>query len=385
MNDFTLILSNLFRKKLRAVLLICSILSAFLIFGLLGSFYKAWNAGVDMAAADRMIVVNKINFTVSMPIAYLNKIRNVEGVKKAAQASWYGGYYQDPRNFVQTFAVDPESYMSLYPELIMPDEQRQAFYTKRNCLAVGTDTAQQYGWNVGDNIPLKSNIWIKNDGTDAWDFNICAIFDGKEASVAANYAIFNYKYFNEELSFGKDMVGWVIISTGNSDQNDAVADRIDALFANSPAETETSSEAAFSKAFLAQFGNISLILTLVIGAAFVTILVIVGTTMVMAIAERTKEIAVMKTLGFTAPRIFRMILGESLLLSLFGGLIGLGLAYLAVQGIAAALASFVPGMAMSGQLAALAIGLMIVLGLVTGFLPALKAMNVKIVDALGKN
>jgi putative ABC transport system permease protein len=385
MNDITLNMSNLFRKKLRAILLICSILSAFLIFGLLGSFYKAWNAGADMAAADRMIVVNKINFTVSMPYAYLNKIRNVQGVKAAAPASWFGGYYQEPRNFVQSFAVEPESYLALYPELIMPDEQRQAFLNTRNCLAVGADTAKQYNWKVGGNIPLKSNIWSKRDGSDAWDFNICAVFDGKDPSVAANYAFFNYKYFNEDLAFGKDMVGWVIISTGHPDQNDAVAERVDALFANSAAETQTASEAAFSKAFLAQFGNISLILTLVIGAAFVTILVIVGTTMVMAIAERTKEIAVMKTLGFTAPRIFRMILAESLLLAFIGGLIGLGLAYLAVRTIAGLLASFVPGMAMSGQLAASAVGLMVLLGLITGFLPALTAMKIKIVDALGKN
>ncbi|VAV96594.1 ABC-type antimicrobial peptide transport system, permease component [hydrothermal vent metagenome] len=385
MNDFSLIFGNLFRKKLRTILLIISILTAFLIFGVLGAFYKAWNAGTDMAAADRLITVNKINFTVSMPIAYLNKVRSIKGVKRATSASWFGGYYREPRNFVQSFAVDAQSYLEVYPELVFPDGQKQAFLNTRNCLAVGVDTALQYGWEVGQNIPLKSSIWQQGDGSDAWDFTICAIFDGDKEAIGANYAIFHYAYFNESLAFAKDMIGWMVLNSENASQNDAVSERVDALFANSMYETETSSESAFNKAFLAQLGNISLILTMVIGAAFVTILVIVGTTMVMAVTERTREIAVMKTLGFQTGRIFRMVLSEAMLLSFLGGLLGLGLSFVLVKVLAGLMASFMPGMALSGQIAGFAIGLMVLLGLATGVLPAIKAMHVKMIDALGKN
>lgn len=385
MNNASLVMNNLFRKKLRTVLLILSIMTAFLIFGVLGAFFKAWNAGTDIAAADRLITVNKINFTVSLPIAYLNKVRTTEGVINAAGASWFGGYFREPRNFVQTFAVDPQTYLNAYPELVFPEGQKQAFLDTRDCLAVGMDTATQYGWSVGQRIPLKSNIWQKSDGAEAWEFTICAIFDGDQAAVPANYAFFHYEYFNESLSFGKDMVGWMVVSTGDSVNNDAVAKRIDAMFANSRAETETSSEAAFNKAFLAQIGNISLILTLVIGAAFMTILVIVGTTMVMAVTERTKEIAVMKTIGFKTTRIFSLVLAEAILLSLVGGLIGLGLAFLLVQVISGLMAAMIPGMALSSQIIGISVALMVGLGLATGVLPALKAMNVKIVDALGKS
>jgi putative ABC transport system permease protein len=384
MNEATLIRKGLFRKKMRAILLLVSILIAFLIFGALGAFYSVFTAGVDVAAANRLITVNRINFTVSMPYAYWGRIQQVEGVENVSQANWFGGYYQEPRNFIQTFAVDPETYLAAYPELVLPDDQRAAFISDRTCLLVGADIAVQYGWSVGDRIPLLSNIWQKSDGSSSWDFNICGLFDGEEAAVPANYAIFHYDYYNEDLAFNRDQIGWFIINTAGPEVNDRVSRDIDALFANSAAETETSTEAAFNRAFLEQLGNIALVLVLVIGAAFATILMIVGTTMVMAINERTREIAVMKTLGFSEARIFRMILSESVLLSLIGGLSGLGLATLLITGSADALSGFLPGLAMPLNIVLIAIGLMIALGVVTGIIPALNATRIRIVDALGK-
>jgi len=385
MNDATLIRKGLFRKKLRAILLTVSIMIAFLIFGALGAFYTVFTAGVDVAAANRLITVNRINFTVSMPFAYWGRVQQVEGVENVSHASWFGGYYQEPRNFVQSFAVDPESYLAAYPELVMPDEQRTAFLNTRTCLAVGADLATQFGWSLGDRIPLLSNIWQKTDGSSSWEFDICAIFDGDEATVPANYAMFHYEYYNEALAFNTDQLGWMIVNTTDPSINERVGRDIDALFANSSAETETSTEAAFNQAFLEQFGNIALVLVLVIGAAFATILMIVGTTMVMAINERTKEIAVMKTLGFNEGRIFRMVLSESILLSLIGGLIGLGLATLMVTGAAAALAGFLPGLAMPMSVVLTALALMIGLGVITGIIPAINATRIRIVEALGKN
>ena len=384
MNDFTLIRKNLFRKKLRAILLTLSILIAFLIFGVLGAFYKVWNSGGALAADERLVTVNKINFTVSMPYAYWSRVQALEGVRNAGHASWFGGYYQDPTQFVQTFAISPESYLDAYPELLFPPGQREAFINTRDCLAVGEDLANQYGWELGQTIPLLSNIWQKTDGTASWEFEICAIFDGETDDYPANYAVFQYDYYNEALAFNQDQIGWLVINTTDPALNDQVSREIDAMFANSPNETETTTEAAFNEAFANQFGNISLILLFVVGSAFTTILIIVGFTMVTAINERTKEIAVMKTLGFPAPRIFRMVLAESVMLSLVGGLLGLGLAWLMIAGVAEAAAAFLPGLSMPAMVFWVGLGLSVLLGLVTGVIPALNAQRVKIVTAFGK-
>jgi putative ABC transport system permease protein len=384
MNDATLIRKNLFRKKSRAILLTFSIMIAFLIFGALGAFYKVWTSGASGAADDRLVTTNRINFTVSMPFAYWARTQAVEGVRNVTHASWFGGYYQDQTNLVQTFAIDPETYLAAYPELVIPAEQRDAFINTRDCLLVGTDLTEQHGWSLGDRIPLLSNIWRKTDGTSSWEFTICAIFDGESETFPANYTMFHYDYYNEALAFNQNAIGWMVVNTADPVLNDEVSSSIDALFANSPAETKTSTEAAFNEAFIEQLGNIALILIGVVGAAFATILMIVGTTMVMSVQERTKEIAVMKTLGFQAPRIFRMILSESVLLSLIGGLLGMGLATLVILAVAPALASFLPGLSMPPDLFAVSVGMMLVLGLVTGFIPAWNAQHVRIVDALGK-
>lgn len=384
MNEATLVRKGLFRKVLRAILMMVSISIAFLIFGVLGALNAALNAGVDVAAANRLVTVNKINFTVSMPYAYYGRVRQVAGVSNVSHANWFGGYFQQPTNQIQTFAVEPETWLIAYPELVMPEEQRAAFLDTRTCLLVGQAVATQQGWSLGDRIPLNSNIWQQSDGSSTWEFDICGIFTGSDAAVPANYVIFHYDYFNESLAFANDTIGWMIVNTEDPSLNDQVARDIDEMFANSPAETETTTEAAFNQAFLEQLGNIGLILTLVIGAAFLTILMIVGTTMILAINERTKEIAVLKTLGFKSGSIFRMILTESLLLSLTGGLIGLGLATIVVWLAGQALAAFFPGLGMTWGIAGQAVGLMILFALLTGIFPAYNAMRIRIVSAFGK-
>ncbi|MCH8489832.1 MAG: FtsX-like permease family protein, partial [Oceanicaulis sp.] len=380
----TLIRKNLFRKRLRAILLIVSILVAFLIFGMLGAMQNAFSMGTTAAAQERLVTVNRINFTVAMPYAYWDRINQVEGVRVVAPASWFGGYYQEPQNFVQSFAVDPQSYIDAYPELVFAEAEREAFIQTRTCAAIGQALVTQYGWAVGDRIPLMSNIWQQQGGGQAWEMDICAIFDDADGTYPTNYLMFHYEYFNESLAFGRDSFHWMTVVTDDASRNDEISQAIDALFANSPAETSTTTEAAFNEAFMEQFGNIGLILTWVIAAAFATILMIVGTTMVMAVNERTREIAVLKTLGFTEPRIFRMILWEALLLSFAGGLIGLGLAALASSAASAAMSGFLPPFGLSLVNVATAIAFMAALGFITGLLPAWNAMRVRISDALGK-
>jgi putative ABC transport system permease protein len=383
-NEATLVRKGLFRKTLRAILMMVSIAIAFFIFGVLGALYNAFTAGPDIAAANRLITVNKINFTVSMPYAYYGRVQQVEGVENVAHANWFGGYFQEPSNFVQTFAVEPETYLEAYPELELPADQRAAFIDGRTCMLAGQAVAQQFGWSVGDRIPMNSNIFQNTSGSSVWEMDVCGIFSAEDSSTPTNYVLFHYEYFNESLAFGQNSIGWLVVNTTDPAVNDRVIRDIDALFANSPAETETTTEAAFNQAFLEQFGNITLILIWVIGAAFATILMIVGTTMILAINERTKEIAVLKTLGFNSPRVFRMILTESFLLSFIGGGIGLGLAALLIWSVSQALSSFLPGLGLSGETLLQGIGLMILFALATGLFPAYNAMRLKIVDAFSK-
>ncbi|MBL4537079.1 MAG: ABC transporter permease [Oceanicaulis sp.] len=384
MNDLTLIRKSLFRKKTRAILLILSIMTAFLIFGALASIDRVLNSSEELSRADRLVTVNKINFTQTMPFAYWGRVEGVDGVQAVTHASWFGGYFQDVRNFVQSFVVDMDSYLVVYPELELPADQRAALAERRDCVAVGADLAEQYEWSVGDRFPLSSNIWRQQDGSSAWDVEVCAILTTEDEDLPTNYLLMQYDYYNEALAFNRDQIGWMIMLTGDPAINDEVSQRIDDMFANSPAETETTTEAAFSQAFVEQLGNIGLILSLVVSAAFATILMIVGTTMVMAINERTKEVGVMKTLGFSSSRIFTHVLSESVLLSLVGGLLGLGAAVLLLSGIAQVAGGQLPGLGVGRDTWIQAFGLMIAFGLVTGFVPALNAMRLKIVDALGK-
>ena len=386
MNDFDLVRKNLFRRKLRAALMIVSILIAFMIFGVLAGFYRAFTAGEDRAAADRLITVNKINFTQPMPIAYFNRVRAVDGVRQVTHANWFGGYYQDPKNFLMTLAIEPATYFDVYrSELDIPPEQLQAFITDRSSAVIGESMARKWGWKVGDRVPVASNIFTqRSNGSHTWDFTIAGIVKGKAEQVSTDFLLFQYAYFDETRSFGKDTIGWLILQTNSPENNDRVAKTIDAMFANSIAETSTDTEKAFGKAFAAQFGNIALIVFLVVGAAFVTILMIVGNTMALSIRERTREIGVLKTLGFSGPRILRMVLGESVLLALRGGLPGLAIAALITIALRASLANIAPAFAVSPVIALEGIALMIALGLFTGVIPALNAMRLKIATALGR-
>ncbi len=385
MNELTLVRRNLFRRKLRAILMIVSILIAFMIFGVLAGFYRAFTSGEDRAAADRLITVNKINFTQPMPVSYYTRVRAVDGVRQVTHANWFGGYYQDPKNFMMVLAVEPATYFDVYrDEFDLTPEALKTFVRDRASAVVGEKLAHKWGWKVGDHVPINSNIFSQHNGGQTWDFTIAGIVKGKSERVDTNFMLFQYAYFDETRSFGKDTIGWLILQTTTPQNNDRVAKAIDTMFANSTAETSTDTEKAFGKAFAAQLGNIALIVALVVGAAFVTILMIVGNTMALTVRERTREIGVLKTLGFSGPRILRMILGEAVLLALMGGIPGLILAALITSWLSNALTNVVPGFAVSPDIALEGLALMVGLGLVTGIIPAHNAMRLKIATALGR-
>lgn len=386
MSDLRLMLAGLGRKPLRTALLIFAIFIAFLIFGVLAAFQSSLENATGPSSSNRLVVSNRINFTQPLPIAYVNRIKSIEGVADVSYSTWFGGYYQEPRNFLLTFAIEPESYTRIYSEFVMPEEQRLAFISNRDSLLVGRSVAEQYGWKVGQQIPLSSNIWRRPDRGSVWPVVIRAIFDGRDPAVATGSVFLHHEYLDEARSFGKDTVGIIQIVTSGVSLNDEVASRVDSMFANSRAETETLSEQAFNAAFIDQQGNIGLIILGVTGAAFVTILLIVGNAMAGAIRERTGEIAVMKTLGFTAARIGRIVIGETLLLAFAGGLAGLALSGVLASSLGSvpALSQFFGGMRLTLQIALSALGFMTALGLITGAIPAFNAMRVSIVTAFRK-
>lgn len=387
MGDFYLIRKNLFRKKTRAVLMMVAIFVAFLLYGVLGSFERAFNGGETAASPTRLVVNNKINFTQPVPLAYLERVRGVEGVRVASHWNWFGGYFQEPKNFIVSFAVEPATYLDVVgSDFAFDPAEKQAFLADKGSIAIGESIAQKYGWKIGDRIPLTSNIFSnRSTGTRTWDFTVAAIFRPARELITTDQVFFHYDYFNETRSFGRNQIGSIVLETTDAKLNEMVAQTIDAMFANSSAETSTVTEAAFSKSFADQFGNIALIVTLVVGASFVTILMIVGNTMVMAIRERTREIGVLKTLGFPSARIFRMVLGESLLLAYAGGLLGLAAAFGFCKVLAPFTASFVPGLTLYPTVALTGVLLMTLLGLVTGVIPAMNALRLNIVSALGRD
>ena len=386
MTDFDLVRKNLFRKPLRTILLTISIFMAFLIFGLLVSL----NVGLERAtesgsASDRLIVSNKINFTEPLPIAYVNRIAAIKGVTGVTHSSWFGAYYKDPRTsrFVG-FAVDPETYLTLYAnDVRMPQAQRQAFIAERTGVIVGKAVADQFGWKVGQTVPISSNIYAQPNGRRSWDMKISGIFTGAKPTDSTSALYFHYDYLNESATFGRDQIGNVAVRTASPDLNDAVAKAIDASFANSPYETSTVDEKTFARAFLKQAGDLNFIVSMVVAAAFAAILMIVSTTLVSAMRERTKEIGVMKTLGFSSPRVLRMVLGEALMLSTIGAVLGLGTSAVMLGGLSKSPVganfgdlNMSPVVAISGLLLA------VTLGLVTGAVPAISALRMSIVDAL---
>lgn len=380
-----LIARNLTRKRLRLILTLVAITIAFLLFAMLQAVNAVFNAGVDLAAADRLVVTNKINFTQPLPLAYYNRIQGVDGVEAATHQSWFGGYYQDPRNFMVVFAVDLRSFLDVYSEYEVVEGSPEKLLRNRRGLLVGKDVADRFGFSVGDQIPLSSNIFNNKDGTNTWQFVVEGIFKPEDPTEPSGTTLFHYEYFNEARTNGRDFIGNVILLTGDSDRNQAVVDRIDNLFANSPYETETSTEAAFSQAFIDQLGNIGLIITSVVAAAFFTILLIVGNTMALAVRERTGELAVMKTLGFESGGLFAMVLAESLLLAVIGGILGV----LGAEGIIAVVANapvpqFLKNMTVDRTIWLQAFGLMAGLGFLTGIIPAWQALRVNIATAFSR-
>ncbi len=376
------LLSNLGRKKMRTTLTLLSIMIAFLLFGLLRSLAAAFDQGAEIAGEDRLVSINKISLIQPLPESYLPKVQALAGVDKATSANWFGGYYQEPKNQFPQFPIIAEDYFEIYKEMIsLPDEQMQAWKKNRIGVVIGKALVDRFKWNIGDRVSLKG-MFPREGGSTTWEFEISGIYEAKSKSADTSAMLMHYAYFDEARQYGKGDLGWLIVRVSDPKQSAQVAAAIDALFANSPAETKTSSEKEFAKSFAKQFGDIGLITTLILGAVFFTMLLVAGNTMAQSFRERIPELAILKTLGFSDLAVMLMVLSEAILISFIGGLAGLMLAKFFITGAAESMAATLPGLTLSNTMLLFGVGLMFLFGLLTGIIPALQGLQLNIVAAL---
>lgn len=387
MKFFHLIWSNLRRKKLRTSLTLLSLVVAFMLFGLLAAIQEALVGGVALAGADRLIVREKVSIINLLPASYEGRMERIPGVDFATHQTWFGGIYQDPKNFFMQNPVEPEKFLKMHPEFILPPDEEKAWLATRTGAIVGRRTAERFGWKIGDKIPIRSAIWALPDGNYTWTFDIVGIFDGKDKGTDTTPLFFRYDYFDEardqgNQNWGKGKVGWYTIRIKDPSQAAEVAKRVDDEFANSPAETRTEPEGAFIQAWASQIGHIVVIVAAILGAVFFTILLVAGNTMAQAVRERTGEFGVLKAIGFTNAQVVMLVLAESCVLAVIGGVVGLGLASVITPAMAQKLAGLLPLFFLPTRALFIGLGLSIVLGLVTGIVPALQAMRLRVAEAL---
>jgi putative ABC transport system permease protein len=381
MKFFAVIASNLKRKKLRTLLTLLSIAVAFFLFGLLCALKAALVGGVSMAGADRLITRHKVSIIQAIPVSYRTRITAIPGITAILSQSWFGGIYQDPKNFFPSVAVDHEALLDLFPEYVLPADQKEAWMKTRTGAIVGRATANRIGWKVGDRIPLKSPIWRREGGNDAREFDLVGIYDGAKKGTDTSQLFFHYDYFDEGRAFGKGSISWFTIRVADPAQADQLAARIDQEFANSPAETKTEPEGAFAQGFAQQVGDIGLIVTGILGAVFFTILLVSGNTIAQGVRERTEELGVLKAIGFSNELVLALVLGESCLIAMIGGALGLGAAWFLTLGGSPA-PGLLPVFYIPAPNLILGACLIIVLGVITGALPAWQAMRLGVADAL---
>ena len=377
-----LVWRSLMRRKVRTAFTFGCVVASFMLFSFLTIVSGAFTAGVEFAGADRLWLYDKVSIIQFVPVAYLQEILHTPGVEAATDCTWFGGSYQDKPSQFATFATDLDEYLKLYPEFKVPPDQLKAALADRQGAIVGRDTATKYGWKIGDRIPLKGDIWMAKDGI-SWYFNLDGIYDGA-SNVDKTQFLFRYDYFDENRRAGKGNVSWYVIKVSDPAQAASVAAALDDHFANSQAETKTAPEKAVLADFAKQTGNIGMMLTMILSVVFFMILLIVANTMAQSVRERTSEIGVLKTLGFSDPVVLGLVLSESVLIAVVGGWITLFLMFFFV-GHGSFNMAMLPVFIFKTSSLVTGLGLALLLGLASGILPAVAAMRLKITDALRRN
>jgi len=372
-----LLFANLLRRKVRTILTVGSFAVALFLFCLLVTIRAAFTQGVDVAGADRLLVINKVSMIQPLPIAYRDRIQRQPGVKEVTWANWFGGVYQDEKNFFAQFAIDQETYRNIYTEFLVPEDQWKAFLADKQGAVVGKATADRFGFKVGDRVPIQGAIFPGD-----WEFNVRGIYTGRRPNDDLTQFWFRWDYLKEQAPpWAQNNVGWYTVRMEPGADPVQVARAVDEGFANSAWETRTQSEATFMASFVEQMGNIGFLMAAIGSVVFFTLLLVTGNSMAISVRERTGELAVLKTVGFGDRAVLALVMGESLLLALLGGTLGIGLAKaftLAGDPTNGMLVSFYlpPWGIATGAALALAVGLL------AGLLPAVAAMRLQVVEAL---
>lgn len=377
-----LIWASLLRSKTRTLLTLFSVVTAFLLFGMLDSVRVAFDAGGAVSGANRLVVSSRLSITQSLPFSLLSRIEAVDGVKGIGYASWFGGVLKDNRQFFPNFAIGP-GYLDLYPEYELSAEDRARFEADRTGAIVGESLAKRFNLKIGDVIPMQATIFPQK-GSNNWPMTLSGIFRIKDDKRKGeeNQLMFHWKYFDEANDYIKNQVGWIIVELKANDTAVAVSKAIDKISENSDHETKTQTEQAFNQAFAKQFADVGLIVTLIMGAVFFTLMLLTGSTMTQAVRERIPELAILKTIGFTDRTVMILVLIESCLIVVVGAAIGVGIASAMMPGISANSGGIIQLPSVPGQTWAMAIGLSLIIGLVVGLAPAIRALRLNIVDAL---
>ena len=381
MKFLPLIWSNLRRRKLRTLLTLLSIAVAFVLYGYLAAIERALDQGVSVAGADRLLTRHRVSITQPLQETAGPRIARLAGVQIVTPFVWFGGIYQDPKNFFGQMAVVPEPFLAMYPEYLLPEAQLQAWLRTKNGVIVGRKTAERFGWKVGDRIPLQPTVWQHKDGRPAWEFEIVGIFDGAQQGTDTTNFFLRYDYLEDARRFGKGLVTWFGVKVADPDAAAAVAERIDFEFANSASETKTETEGAFLRGWARQIGDITTIMAAILAAVFFTILLVAGNTMAQSVRERTDELGVLKAMGFTNSAVLGLVLGESCFLASLGGAVGLLVAWLLIR-TGDPTGGALPMFYFPLERVLVGLGLAVLLGLATGAVPAWQAMRLQIAEAL---
>jgi putative ABC transport system permease protein len=375
-----LIFANLLRKKARLILTIGSFAVALFLFTFLAVVKDAFGRGTELAGADRLVVINRVGLIQTLPLAYRDKILAIPGVKDVTHNHWFGGVYQDEKNFFPQFAIDVEHHRQVMTEFRVPDDQWNAFVKDQQGAIAGAALAKRFGWKVGDRIPLQNALY---GATKTWQFNLDGIYHNDKPGGDESQYWFQWKYFDENVPQAvKSTAGWYVVKLNSPDDAANVGKAVDTLFANSSSETKTETESAFQAGFAKQLGNIQFLILTIGGVVFFTLLLVTGNTMAISVRERTGELAVLKAIGFSDQSVLFFVLGEALVIALIGGVLGLGLAILAIPVVGAALNGLLPSLVLSVAVLSMGLVFALLVGAASGLVPGIGAMRLRVVDAL---
>jgi putative ABC transport system permease protein len=376
-----LIWSNLHRRRLRTLLTVLAIAVAFILYGYLSAIERALDQGVSVAGTDRLLTRHRVSITQPLPQTAQARIARLPGVRRVSPFAWFGGIYQDPKNFFGQMAVEPDAFLAMYPEYLLTEAEVQAWRKTKHGVIVGRRTAERFGWKVGDRIPLQPTIWLRGDNLPVWEFEIVGIFDGAKQGTDTTNFFLRYDYLEDARRFGKGIVSWFGVQVADPEEAALVAERIDAEFANSSSETKTETEGAFLRGWARQIGDIATIMAAILAAVFFTILLVAGNTMAQSVRERVAELGVLKALGYSDGGVLALVLGESCLLAGLGGGAGLLAAWLLIRR-GDPTGGALPMFYLPLERALLGLGLVLLLGVATGAFPAWQAGRLRIAEAL---